>query len=181
MKKMTAVVALMAVFTLAVCFIILGAISVELMDALEINEGQFGTLAMGLFLTRCIVQLIIGPMVDKLGYKPIACGKCKEKCEREAIDFDQVPEDLNIEVGTVIVATGVDVYDPTVLDDYGYTNYLNVITSLEFERLINAGGPSAGRLIRPSDGKIPKKVGRKPIKPTKRKGLRPLPPPPRKK
>jgi fucose permease len=72
MKKMTAVVALMAVFTLAVCFIILGAISVELMDSLGINEGQFGTLAMGLFLTSCIVQLIIGPLVDKLGYKPIA-------------------------------------------------------------------------------------------------------------
>lgn len=72
MKKMTAVVALMAVFTLAVCFIILGAISVELMDSLGINEGQFGTLAMGLFLTSCVVQLIIGPLVDKLGYKPIA-------------------------------------------------------------------------------------------------------------
>jgi fucose permease len=72
MKKMTAVVALMAVFSLAVCFIILGAISVELMESLGINEGQFGTLAMGLFLTSCIVQLIIGPLVDKLGYKPIA-------------------------------------------------------------------------------------------------------------
>ena len=71
-KKMTVVVALMAVFTLAVCFIILGAVSVELMDSLGINEGQFGTLVMGLFLTSCIVQLIIGPMVDKLGYKPIA-------------------------------------------------------------------------------------------------------------
>lgn len=72
MKKMTVVVALMAVFTLAICFIILGAISVELMDSLGINEGQFGTLVMGLFLTSCIVQLIIGPLVDKVGYKPIA-------------------------------------------------------------------------------------------------------------
>ncbi len=72
MKKMTAVVALMAVFTLAVCFIILGAISVELMESLGIDEGQFGSLAMGLFLTSCVVQLIIGPLVDKMGYKPIA-------------------------------------------------------------------------------------------------------------
>jgi fucose permease len=72
MKRMTAVVALMAVFTLAVCFIILGAISVELMESRGVDEGQFGTLAMGLFLTSCIVQLIIGPMVDMLGYKPIA-------------------------------------------------------------------------------------------------------------
>ena len=72
MKKMTAVVALMAVFSLAICFIILGAVSVELMKSLGINEGQFGSLVMGLFLTSCIVQVIIGPLVDKFGYKPIA-------------------------------------------------------------------------------------------------------------
>jgi len=72
MKKMTAVVALMAVFSLAICFIILGAVSVELMGALGIDEGRFGSLVMALFLTSCIVQLIIGPLVDKLGYKPIA-------------------------------------------------------------------------------------------------------------
>ena len=72
MKKMTAIVALMAVFTLAICFIILGSISVELMEALNIDAGQFGTLVMGLFLTSCIVQLIIGPLIDKFGYKPVA-------------------------------------------------------------------------------------------------------------
>ncbi|NOY60867.1 MAG: MFS transporter [Calditrichaeota bacterium] len=72
MNKMTAVVALMAVFTLAICFIILGSISVELMAALNIDAGQFGTLVMGLFLTSCIVELFIGPLVDKVGYKPVA-------------------------------------------------------------------------------------------------------------
>jgi len=72
MKKMIAVVALMAVFTLAICFIILGSISVELMAVLNIDAGQFGTLVMGLFLTSCVVQLFIGPLVDKIGYKPVA-------------------------------------------------------------------------------------------------------------
>ena len=72
MKKMTAVVALMAVFTLAICLIILGSISIELMNSLNINANQFGTLVMGLFLTSCFVQLIIGPLVDKIGYKPVA-------------------------------------------------------------------------------------------------------------
>ncbi len=72
MDKKTAVVALMAVFTLAICFIMLGSISVELMAALGIDEAQFGTLVMTLFLTCCLVQLIIGPLVDKLGYKPVA-------------------------------------------------------------------------------------------------------------
>jgi fucose permease len=71
MKKMTAVVALMAVFSIAICFIILGSISVELMAALNIDAGQFGSLVMVLFLTCCIVQFIIGPLVDKFGYKPI--------------------------------------------------------------------------------------------------------------
>jgi fucose permease len=72
MKKMIAIVALMAVFTLAICFIILGSISGELMAGLNIDAGQFGTLVMGLFLTSCIVQLFIGPLVDKIGYKPVA-------------------------------------------------------------------------------------------------------------
>jgi fucose permease len=72
MKKMTAVVALMSVFSIAICFIILGSISVELMAALKIDSGQLGSLVMYLFLTSCIVQLIIGPLVDKFGYKPIA-------------------------------------------------------------------------------------------------------------
>jgi len=72
MNKMTAVVALMAVFTLAICFIILGSVSIELMTALGINSAQFGTLIMCLFLTSCIVQLLIGPLVDKVGYKPVA-------------------------------------------------------------------------------------------------------------
>jgi fucose permease len=72
MKKMTAIVALMSSFTLAICFIILGSISVELMLALGINEARFGTLVMSLFLTSCIVQLFIGPLVDKIGYKPVS-------------------------------------------------------------------------------------------------------------
>jgi len=72
MKKMTVIVALMAVFTLAICFIILGSISVELMNALKIDAGQFGTLVMSLFLTSCFVSLFIGPLVDKIGYKPVA-------------------------------------------------------------------------------------------------------------
>lgn len=72
MDKKTAIVALMAVFSLAICFIILGAVSVELMAALKIDEAQFGTLAMSLFLTSCIVELLIGPLVDKVGYKPVA-------------------------------------------------------------------------------------------------------------
>jgi heterodisulfide reductase subunit A len=94
-----------------------------------------------------------------LGQNPIACGKCIEACEKRCIDFDMEDEVLNVEVGAVIVATGMDVYDPTALDEYGYTRFANVVTSLELERLISTGGPLEGHLGRPSDLAQPKRIG----------------------
>ncbi|MBU2550539.1 MAG: hydrogenase iron-sulfur subunit [Proteobacteria bacterium] len=88
----------------------------------------------------------------------IACDKCYQACQHHCIDYNQQDEILNLEVGTIIVATGMDVYDPTPLTEFGYRKFPNVLTSLEFERLINAGGPSGGNLIRPSDGGRPKRV-----------------------
>ena len=88
----------------------------------------------------------------------IVCDKCIKKCERQAVNFEMKPETVEIEVGTIIVAIGADVFDPSTLPHYGYGKYPNVITSLEFERLINAGGPSGGRLLRPSDKQIPNRV-----------------------
>ncbi len=63
-----------------------------------------------------------------------------------------------MEVGTIIVATGMDVYDPTEMDEFGYRSFENVITSMEFERLICAGGPTEGHFVRPTDHKLPKKI-----------------------
>jgi heterodisulfide reductase subunit A len=94
-----------------------------------------------------------------LGQNPIACGKCIEACEKNCIDFDMEDETLDVDVGTIIVATGMDVYDPTALDEYGYTRYANVVTSMEFERLVSTGGPLAGHWGRPSDLKQPKRIG----------------------
>ena len=88
----------------------------------------------------------------------VVCDKCMKACERQAVNFEMKPETVDLEVGTVIVATGADVFDPSTLPNYGYGKFPNVITSLEFERLINAGGPSGGHLIRPSDKQIPKRV-----------------------
>lgn len=98
-------------------------------------------------------------MDDCLGTNPIACGKCADVCEKKCIDFDQQDEFVELEVGAVIVATGMDVYDPSEIDEYGYTRYPNVITTLEFERLICAGGPTEGHFIRPSDQERPKRIG----------------------
>jgi heterodisulfide reductase subunit A len=94
-----------------------------------------------------------------LGQNPIACGKCVEACEKNCINFDMRDEILDIEVGAVIVATGMDVYDPRALDEYGYSRFPNVVTSMEFERLISTGGPLEGRLGRPGDQKHPARIG----------------------
>jgi heterodisulfide reductase subunit A len=94
-----------------------------------------------------------------LGDVPIACGKCREVCDKECVDFDQQDQVLDLNVGAIIVATGLDVYDPAALDEYGYTRYANVVTSLEFERLIDAGGPTGGHFVRPSDRRQPRRIG----------------------
>jgi heterodisulfide reductase subunit A len=98
-------------------------------------------------------------MNDCLGVNPIACGKCADVCDKNAIDYDDQGEVVTREVGAIIVATGLDVYDPTEMDEYGYTRFENVITSMEFERLICAGGPTDGHFVRPSNKERPKKIG----------------------
>jgi heterodisulfide reductase subunit A2 len=94
-----------------------------------------------------------------LGQNPIACGKCIEACEKKCIDFDMQDRLLDLDVGTIIVATGMDVYDPAALDEYGYTRHPNVITSMEFERLVSTGGPLGSHWGRPSDLERPKRIG----------------------
>ncbi len=94
-----------------------------------------------------------------LGNNPVACAKCIDACDKHCIDLHMEDKIIELEVGTIIVATGMGVYDPTPLDEYGYTRYENVITSMEFERLICGGGPTDGHLIRPSDHQTPKRIG----------------------
>jgi len=89
------------------------------------------------------------------------CGKsppCVEACGPDAIDFEQQPEELELDVDAIIVATGYDFAEPTQFKEYGYSVYPNVLTALEFERLICAGGPTEGHLLRPSDGNVPRTV-----------------------
>lgn len=86
----------------------------------------------------------------------IECYKCVDVCgAREAINFEQQPDEVEIEVGAIIVSTGFDVYMPYDMQLLGYGKYPNVITSMEFERLILAAGPTGGKVIRQSDGKKP--------------------------
>jgi len=86
------------------------------------------------------------------------CNICQTVCENEAIDFSQKPEKIDIKVGAIILAPGFEIFDPGVAGKYGYGKYKNVITSLDFERLLSSTGPYEGEIRRPSDGKHPKKI-----------------------
>lgn len=88
----------------------------------------------------------------------IHCGVCQLVCEAEAIDFNLKEEVITIDVGSIILAPGFEPFDPSVLKRYKLDNP-DVVTSLQFERLECASGPLEGHLIRPSDGKKPKKIG----------------------
>jgi len=85
------------------------------------------------------------------------CRICEEVCGAEAINFEQEDEVIEIEVGTIIVATGYDQFDPSVIPQYGYRKYDNVITGLEFERLSCAAGPTEGKILL-KDGRQPESV-----------------------
>ena len=123
------------------------------------QQGFSSRKAIYLPFPQAVPSSFILDMENCLGNNPIACGKCADVCEKECIDYDDQDELYNIEVGVIIAATGMDVYDPTEYDEYGYTRYENVITSMEFERLICAGGPTGGHFIRPSDEQLPKSIG----------------------
>ncbi|MHA1821128.1 MAG: FAD-dependent oxidoreductase [Promethearchaeota archaeon] len=90
----------------------------------------------------------------------IKCGICASPnvCEPGAIDYDQKDKFIDIKVGTIIVATGYDPYNPSQLKEYGYGKYDNVITGMEMERLLSSTGPTLGKPVRPSDLKAPHSI-----------------------
>jgi heterodisulfide reductase subunit A len=93
-----------------------------------------------------------------LGLDPIACGKCADVCEAEAIDYDMQPQTWEEEIGAVVIATGYDLYGKENLGEYGHGNYEDVLDGLQFERLCSASGPTEGKIMRLSDHKEPKSI-----------------------
>jgi len=86
------------------------------------------------------------------------CGACEKKCPVDAVDFNQKPENKTINVGSVILAPGFETFSPESFENYQYAKHPNVLTSLEFERILSASGPTQGHVSRPSDHKDPKKI-----------------------
>jgi len=88
----------------------------------------------------------------------IGCRLCEKACQPGAVDFNQKPETVEIKVGAIIVATGYRIFDARRNTEYGYGRFKNVITTIELERLLSASGPTMGRLLRPSDSTVPKRI-----------------------
>jgi len=86
------------------------------------------------------------------------CGLCAKVCTAGAIDYTQKDEIIEEKYGAIVVATGFNPISMEKFDEFAYSQSKDVITSLEFERLTNAAGPTAGKLLRPSDGKHPQKI-----------------------
>jgi len=90
--------------------------------------------------------------------KCIGCGTCQEVCKAGAVEYDQKEEDATLSVGSIILAPGFEEFDPSLKSEYGYGRYPNVVSSIEFERILSASGPYGGMVIRPSDGEVPRKI-----------------------
>ena len=86
------------------------------------------------------------------------CGLCEKACQAKAVNYDLQPVDHKLDVGAVVVATGYKQIDTSLRPEYGHGRFKNVITGMELERLLNASGPTEGKVHRPSDGMVPKRV-----------------------
>ncbi|MEM3616867.1 MAG: CoB--CoM heterodisulfide reductase iron-sulfur subunit A family protein [Candidatus Bathyarchaeia archaeon] len=90
--------------------------------------------------------------------KCIGCRTCQEVCKANAVEYDQKDSEIVLNVGAVILAPGFEPFDARLKSEYGYGRYANVVTSIEFERILSASGPYGGVVLRPSDGEIPRKI-----------------------
>jgi heterodisulfide reductase subunit A len=95
-------------------------------------------------------------MIDR--EKCIGCGICEGICKAGAVEYEQKASEVTLKVGSIILAPGFEIFDAKIKTEYGYGRFPNVLTSMEFERMLNASGPYGGVILRPSDGEIPRKI-----------------------
>ena len=120
----------------------------------------------GLGLTKCISlpfpqAVPAAAMIDDTKCIYLTRGKCQvcsKVCEADAIDYEQKPVTQEVEVGSIVLASGSSEFDASTKDEYGYKTFPNVVTSIEFERILSASGPSRGHVVRPSDQQEPAKI-----------------------
>jgi len=123
-------------------------------DAIDrFNKGLTNTTAIHIDYPQAV------PLVYTIDReKCIGCGLCKNVCLADAVNYSDKEREVRVNVGAVILAPGVEEFNPNLKSEYGYGRFLNVVTSTEFERILSASGPFKGRVERPSDGEIPQKI-----------------------
>jgi heterodisulfide reductase subunit A len=97
---------------------------------------------------------------EKEGKKRVCvnCMKCVDACKVGAINHEEKPQEINLSVGAVIIAAGSKPFDPIIKPEFGYKKFKNVVSSIEYERILSASGPFDGKILRISDKKPPKKI-----------------------
>ncbi|WP_240910246.1 FAD-dependent oxidoreductase [Desulfopila sp. IMCC35008] len=86
------------------------------------------------------------------------CKKCEKVCDADAINFEDTDKEFELNVGSIVLTPGLQTYNPAIREEFGYGRNENMVTALQFERLLSASGPCGGHVERPSDGKPPKKI-----------------------
>ncbi len=124
----------------------------------EFNEGISKRKAAYIPYAQAVpLKYVIDP-AKCIYFKNGKCKACQKFCPTEAVNFDEKEENLTLNVGSVIVTAGYEPFDPQKFDNYQYAGLPNVMTSMEFERILSAGGPTTGHVLRPSDGREPQKI-----------------------
>ena len=125
----------------------------------EFNMGLSNRKAIYLYFLQSVPRIMTIDKDKCLKLTRDRCGICEKVCDKNAVDYEQQDQDIQLSVGAIILATGFGLIDTTPLQRYGYSRIQNVITSMEYERLSSASGPTSGHLERPSDKKLAKKLG----------------------
>ena len=122
------------------------------------NENLSLTKAVHIHFSQAVPLITYIDPETCLYHKDEKCNICVGVCKHNAIDLHQKPEQLEVEVGAVVLSPGYEVFNPARRGDFGYGTIKNVVTSLEYERILSATGPYEGEVRRPSDGKHPHKI-----------------------
>ncbi|HVP41526.1 MAG TPA: CoB--CoM heterodisulfide reductase iron-sulfur subunit A family protein [Candidatus Krumholzibacteriaceae bacterium] len=117
------------------------------------NEGLSGR---GAIYVKYPQAVPLKFMIDR--EKCIGCSTCLEICKAKAIEYDQKDNEVALQVGSIVLAPGFESFDAKLKSEYGYGRFKNIVTSIEFERILSASGPYGGLVLRPSDGEIPKRI-----------------------
>jgi heterodisulfide reductase subunit A len=124
----------------------------------DFNQGLSSRKAAYVLYPQAVPLKYVIDQEDCIYFLKGKCRACEKFCPTQAVDFSKEDRTVTIQVGSVILAPGFQIFDARQKPEYGYGRYPNVLTSLEFERMLSATGPTAGHIKRPSDAADPEKI-----------------------